>query len=531
MQITTHDTPSFADTVSLPHPDDVASAASPAPSRSPDTDDDAVANATQTLIDRGEPERAADLAAAHWVLRPASPAAAFNCGYAMQMAGRHADAIPPYRRALELAPEWPSLKNNLALSIRLTGGDPDVEFALVEGALDDNPNDVQAWTNAVITRINRFDLDGALRAAARATSLAPDNALALNNAATALKEAQRLDEAGQYATRAADLAPRNPTYRHNLSLLQLARGDFASGWRNYESRWEGSGELRGNLPVFTGPRWRGESLKGKTLLVWGEQGLGDVLQFCRYVPQLAERVHREGGRIVWNAFPLLASLLERSLARHVDLFDTSTQIADLPAFDFELPLMSIPGMLGLDGNAIVATTRYLQADPAATDAWRTALAGEQRLKVGLAWTGSRTHQRNPFRRVGLERFADAFGTLQQDVAFYSLQPGAQHDIEAARANGFVVNDFTREWRTVDDTAAFVGALDLVISVCTSVAHLSGALGQLTWVLLDANPHWVWQHERHDSPFYPSASLYRQRSFADWRPVLDEVATDLRGLAG
>ncbi|MDG0066905.1 hypothetical protein MMB92_23385 [Burkholderia sp. IO2] len=524
MQISPHDTPTLADT-------DDTMLATQADAASVDVDDDAVSTATQTLIERGEVEFAAQLAAAHWKLRPASPAAAFNCGYAMQMAGRHADAIAPYRRTLELAPAWPSLKNNLALAIRLTEGDPDLEFALIEGALDDDPDDARAWTNAVITRIDRFDLDGALRAATRAVALAPDSALAVNNAATAMKEAQWWGQAQTHAQRAVELAPHNPTYRHNLSLLQLARGDFASGWPHYEARWEGSAELRGNLPMFPGPRWRGESLKGKTLLVWGEQGLGDALQFCRYVPLLAERVHREGGRIVWNAFPVLGGLFGRSLATHVDVFDTSTRIEDLPAFDVELPLMSIPGMLGLDGDALAATAPYLHADAAAVDAWRAALAGEKRLKVGLAWTGSLSHQRNRFRRVGLERYADAFDPLQQDVAFYSLQPGAQHDIEAARAAGFVVSDCTREWRTVDDTAAFIGALDLVITVCTSAAHLSGALGRRTWVLLDANPHWVWQHDRRDSPFYPSASLYRQTTFADWQPVMDAVAADLRRLAG
>ncbi|HEM7902179.1 TPA: hypothetical protein U2L33_006324 [Burkholderia cenocepacia] len=524
MQISPHDTPTLADT-------DDTMLATQADAASVDVDDDAVSTATQTLIERGEVESAAQLAAAHWKLHPVSPAAAFNCGYAMQMAGRHADAIAPYRRTLELAPAWPSLKNNLALAIRLTEGDPDLEFALIEGALDDDPDDARAWTNAVVTRIDRFDLDGALRAATRAVALAPDSALAVNNASTAMKEAQWWGQAETHAQRAVELGPHNPTYRHNLSLLQLARGDFASGWPHYEARWEGSAELRGNLPVFPGPRWRGESLKGKTLLVWGEQGLGDALQFCRYVPLLAERVHREGGRIVWNAFPVMGDLFRRSLATHVDVFDTSTRIEDLPAFDVELPLMSIPGMLGLDGDALAATAPYLHADTAAVDAWRAAFTGEQRLKVGLAWTGSLSHQRNRFRRVGLERYAEAFGHLQRDVAFYSLQPGAQHDIEAARAAGFVVNDCTREWRTIDDTAAFVGALDLVITVCTSAAHLSGALGRRTWVLLDANPHWVWQHDRRDSPFYPSASLYRQTTFADWQPVMDAVAADLRRLAG
>ncbi|WP_404841730.1 hypothetical protein [Burkholderia cepacia] len=533
MQTTFPDTPSAPRMQPVQMPidrEDVASQPSTAPPAM-HADDNAVATLTQALIERGAIADAVDLAERHWHARPDSAHAAFNCGYALQIAGRHADALAPYLHTYELAPAWPSLKNNLALAIRLTNGDPDTEYALLERALDDNPTDAQAWTNAVVTRLERLDLDGALDAATQAYALAPESPLVANNTATVLKEAGQWDAAEAYARRAIDLAPDNATYRHNLSLLQLARGDFASGWRNYEARWVGSGELRGRLPAFAKPRWRGESLAGKTLLVWGEQGLGDVLQFSRYVPQLAERVRCEGGRLVWNAFPVMGALLERSLAQHVDVYDIATQPDALPVFDFELPLMSIPWMLGLDGDALATTAPYLHADPAATDAWRTALADEQRLKVGLAWTGSLSHQRNRFRRVGLERCADAFGGLQQDVAFYSLQPGAQHDIEAARAAGFVVNDCTREWRTVDDTAAFVGALDLVITVCTSAAHLSGALGRRTWVLLDANPHWVWQHDRRDSPFYPSATLYRQKTFAQWQPVMDAVAADLRRLAG
>jgi len=532
MQITTYDMPTLADIPRLQDDhDDAVQAVSTGAEAAPGRPDESVADATQMLIDRGDVTRAAELAAEHWRMHPASPAAAFNCGYALQMAGRHADAIVPYRKVLDLAPAWPSLKNNLALAIRMSGGDSDVEHALVEGALDDDPHDARAWTNAVITRLNRFDLDGAQRAATRAVWLAPGSPRATNNAAAMLKEAQQWDDAERYALRTCALDPHDPAHRYNLSLLRLARGDFASGWADYEARWRGAGELRGRLPVFAQPRWRGESLAGKTLLVWGEQGLGDVLQFSRYLPLLAERVHREGGRIVWNVFPELGALIARSLGHHADVFDIGTRIERLPDHDYELPLMSIPWLLGLDADALVTSVPYLRADVAATDAWRNALAGERRMKVGLVWTGSLTHQRNRFRRVGLERYADAFGNLQQDVAFYSLQPGAQHDIEAARAAGFEVSDMTREWKTLDDTAAFIGALDLVITVCTSVAHLSGALGQFTWVLLDANPHWVWQHDRRDSLFYPGASLYRQRTFADWGPVLDEAAADLRDLAG
>ncbi|WP_175813275.1 hypothetical protein [Burkholderia contaminans] len=531
MQITSHDMPTLADIPRLPADlADTTQSESVEAQAAPGMLDESIAAATQTLIERGDLARAAELAVMHWQQHPASPAA-FNCGYALQMAGRHAEAIVPYRATLALAPAWPSLKNNLALAIRQSGGDSELEHAFIEGTLDDDPGTPNAWTNAVITRVNRFDLDGALRAATRAVTLAPHSPLAANNATAVLKEAQRWGEAEQYAQRACALDPRDLAHRHNLSLLRLARGDFASGWHDYEARWHGAAELRDTLPGFARPRWGGESLAGKTLLVWGEQGIGDVLQFSRYVPLLAQRVHREGGRLVWNVFPQMGALIERSLGDHADVFDTHTRVEHLPPFDYELPLMSIPWMLGLDTDALFPSAPYLHADAAATDAWRHALSGETRLKVGLAWTGSLTHQRNRFRRVGLERYADAFAGMQKDVAFYSLQPGAQHDVEAAKATGFDVIDMTREWKTLDDTAAFVGALDLVVTVCTSVAHLSGALGQSTWVLLDANPHWVWQHDRRDSPFYPSAAFYRQRMFADWRPVLDEVTVDLRNRVG
>lgn len=145
------------------------------------------------------------------------------------------------------------------------------------------------------------------------------------------------------------------------------------------------------------------------------------------------------------------------------------------------------------------------------------------------WTGSHGHQRNPYRRVGLERYVDYFRELD-DVAFYSLQPGAGADVAAARTAGLDIADHTSEFKTFDDTAAYIGALDLVITVCTSVAHLSGAIGQRTWVLLEVNPHWVWLLDRRDSPWYPAASLYRQLQFGQWEPVFDDVTRDLAALA-
>lgn len=491
-------------------------------------DADALVRLTTTLVARQRPADALALAECAVRVQPGA-ATHFNHGYALQMAGRHADAVAPYRAALAIDAGWPSLRNNLAIALRLSGADRAEEIALLDAAVKHDPRDVQAWINLVVARIATHDLDAALACAERLADLAPDNALAMNNVAMAMKEAQRWDEAERHAARACELAPDDASFRFNLAIIQLVRGNHAAGWRGHEARWDGAGELRGRRPALPGPRWQGEPLAGKTLLVWGEQGLGDVLQFCRFVVPLAERVHREGGWLAWNTFPALGTLMQRSLGAHADVFGAGGGIDALPAFDYEVPLIGLPLMLGMEASTLAASVPYLRAEPGARDAWRARLAGDGRLKVGLVWTGSAGHQRNPFRRVGLERYADAFRGVD-GVTFYSLQPGADADVAAARAAGFAIEDYTAELTSFDDTAAFIGALDLVITVCTSVAHLAGALGARTWVLLDVNPHWPWLLDRRDSPWYPTATLYRQPTFGAWAPVMEEVSRDLRRVA-
>ncbi|MEZ0606382.1 tetratricopeptide repeat protein [Paraburkholderia sp. IW21] len=492
-------------------------------------DDDSIESLFTTLLEQHRHDDAIELAAIIAQLAPRRALAHFRFGYALQMANRHSEAIAPYRRALAIDPKLPRLRNNLAGALTITGGDLNEQLALLESAIHDEPGQGDAWINlAHASRVN-LNLPRALEAGAQAMQCAPHSSLAHNNYALALRETQRWDEAEQAAQTAVALAPNDATMRSNLAMLQLMRGDYAHGWHAHEARWEGSLELGGNRPAMPAPTWRGEPLAGKTLLVWGEQGMGDVLQFSRYIPLLAERVHREDGRLVWNSFPQMGALLARSLGDHVDNYSAGGGVESLPPFDYEIPLLSLPLIFDTREETIPATTPYLHADAAAIESWQQRLAGETRLKVGLTWTGSPGHQRNPFRRVGWERYATHFGGMQ-DVAFYSLQPGAEADVTAARAARLPMTDYTAGFATFDDTAAFVSALDLVITVCTSAAHLSGALGQRTWVMLDVNPHWVWLLDRRDSPWYPSATLYRQPRFGQWDSALEAVARDLGSLA-
>jgi len=480
-----------------------------------------------------EPARANEamrLSAAIARLEPQRAAAWFAAGLALQFANRHADAIEPYRRALAIERTFPNLRNNLASALMQIKSDSGEVLTLLEETVAAEPNNANAWINLGRVLPTDTDVTRPLEASRRALALAPHSALATNNYAMACKEAQQWDEAERAARSACQYAPNDASICLNLSMIQLLRGNYAEGWHGHELRWQGASELAVGRPAFPKPEWRGEPLAGRTLLVWGEQGMGDLLQFCRYVPLLAERVRREGGWLVWNSFPQMGALLSRSLGEHCDLYCVGGPVEALPPYDCEVSLLSLPLIFGTREETIPGPAGYLKPDPAATARWRARLAGEQRLKVGLAWTGSLTHKRNPFRRVGLERFAAHFAGIA-DTAFYSLQPGAGADVETARAAGFEIADFSAEWRSFDDTAAFVDALDLVISVCTSSAHLAGALGQRTWVLLDVNPHWVWALERRDSPWYPHTTLYRQKQFREWEPVLGEVGVDLAKLAG
>ncbi|CAD6521566.1 hypothetical protein ACFQ3P_09550 [Paraburkholderia sabiae] len=493
------------------------------------TDPESIAALIPQLLAGQHAAEAETISRACAALAPHHPGTHFQLGLTLQLMNRHSEAIAPYREALAIDPNVPSLRNNLAAALMSANpANPEVAV-LLKAALQETPDDANAWINLAKSRLAGFDLDGALEAEERALELQPDNLIALGNHGQTLREAQHWDDAERFTLAAHRAAPGKASFVSNLSMLHLLRGNYADGWREHEARWDGSKELAGKRPVMPGPTWRGESLAGKTLLLWGEQGMGDLLQFCRYVPVLAERVHREGGRLVWNSFPQMGALLARTLAQYADQFTLGGGVENLPTFDYEISLLSLPLLLETREETIPSTVPYLQADPRGVDTWRQRLAGEKRLKVGLVWTGSHGHQRNPYRRVGLERYVDYFRELD-DVAFYSLQPGAGAEVAAARTAGLDITDHTAAFNTFDDTAAYVSALDLVISVCTSVAHLSGALGQRTWVLLDVNPHWVWLLDRTDSPWYPSATLYRQAQFAQWEPVFDKLTRDLGELA-
>jgi len=466
--------------------------------------------------------------AARWCERePDCARAWFSLGLVHQQGGSIDDALRAYERAMSLDADVPMLRNNLA-ALHYTRGDYGQALAFGKQALRAEPNNVLAWTNLANVWLRMHEPDHALLAARRACVLAPEFGLAQLALSNAARESQQWGEAFDAIVRAAKSADTDPKIQFSVAMLQLMHGDFRNGWINFEARWSGSPELEDIEGFCPERRWRGEALAGKTLLVWGEQGHGDAIQFIRFLPLLVEQASRAGGKVVCCCFAPLYTLFKRSLASY-DVEMLPADVPSLPPFDYQIPLASLPLVLGVTLESLAAPASYLIADAGCAARRRDEIRRDERLKVGLVWTGSRNHQRNPLRAIEPARYAEALRAIP-GIDWYSLQVGARDDIERMRRAGLSVVDRTDEFTNFDDTAAFICSLDVVVTVCTSVAHLAAALGRPTWLLLDVNPHWVWMTERTDSPWYPSVRLYRQRSHRDWTIPLAELASDLRRVA-
>ncbi len=304
----------------------------------------------------------------------------------------------------------------------------------------------------------------------------------------------------------------------NLGLALLAHGEFAEGWREYDWRLA-IPELGGGLTAPAGPRWDGGDPAGRTLLLTSEQGLGDTLQFIRFAAPLAAR----GARVLVRTQPALAGLLASAPGVAAVLGSGDA----LPAYDAHLPLLSVAGALGIDAGTIPRAVPYLACDPRLAPGIEADLAPwRDRLKVGLAWAGSRAHGNDRRRSCPLAALAPLLG--MRGVAWFSLQKddGEEQIARVPEARDLVLLDARRDF---ERKAALIAALDLVVSVDTSTAHLAGALARPLWVLLPFAPDWRWQLDRGDSPWYPTARLFRQARAGDWPGVIADVQRALEAL--
>ena len=368
--------------------------------------------------------------------------------------------------------------------------------------------------------------DKSLVAARAAYQRDPTNPYALQCLGAVLGEFGRFEEQLVFLERAVSLAPSDPQIRVRLALRQLEEGDYEKGWRNYEARLEVF-RMMGkpvNAPV---PRWRGENLATKNIVIFNEPyfGLGDAVLFLRYIPVLAERARREGGLILLVIDEPLYPLFARTLVdygREVFLTTISRgqpwQLEHLRGRTLrQTSLASLPLLLG---ETLQPKFPYLAINPVKAAAWRERLLGDPNLKIGLCWTGRPDHPRNDLRSVPLPDLVRALEGIS-GLSLYNLQ--CDQSLEAKKS-GLI--DFTDEFATADDTASLIGSLDLIIAIDCFIAHLSGALGVQTWVLSDLNPPWMWGREGSTSVWYPGIRIYRQRQMQSWLSVFQAVRCDL-----
>jgi tetratricopeptide (TPR) repeat protein/ADP-heptose:LPS heptosyltransferase len=353
----------------------------------------------------------------------------------------------------------------------------------------------------------------------RALALRADIEQALRNKAIVLEQLGRIDEAIATYRRAVFLHPGDAEAGWNLALLQLLTGDFEAGWAGREAaRWNIPVLVEG-YPKLSRPIWRGaEPIGGKTILVCPDEGLGDVIQFARYVPMLAAR----GARVILIVQDELHPLLSRltGVAQCLPRSETTA-----PPYDVHCPLTSLPLAFGTRLDTIPAETSYLPA-PAAdrVQAWEQRLGSHDRLRVGLVWSGNPRHNNDRNRSMPFRTMARI---LDADATFVSLQKDLRAEDRPILEERTDIVDLTEHLTNFVETAALVSCLDLVISVDTSVAHLSGALGRPTWILLPYAPDYRWLLNREDSPWYPTVRLFRQDESHDYAGVIDRVHRELQ----
>jgi len=481
---------------------------------------------------------------------PAHAAAWCNRGNVLAAMNRSGEALTSYERALAIDPRhveslvnrsnalaalerWEEALAGLDAALALRPGDPDAVFnrgnvlksltrweealAAYELALTLRPGCAAAYFNRGVIEQELQQWTAALQSYDQAIAVQPDYAQVHSNRGNVLRELGQCQAAIASYDRALALDPDYADAHWNRGIAALLSGDFATGWAEYEWRWRcASGALIAPARSLAASRWSGaEPLANRTILVHHEQGLGDALQFCRYVSLLAQA----GAHTVLETPQSLASLLAAldGVGRIVPVG------ADLPACDYHCPLMSLPLAFGTDLASVPAPRRYLAGPAARVAAWQARLGERREPRIGLVWSGNTGPHTARNRAVPLAQLLEF---LPPGFRYLSLQKDPSAADALGLRNDARITDCSADLLDFSDTAALCECLDLLISIDTSVAHLGGALGRPTWILLQFSPDWRWLLGREDSPWYPSVRLFRQTRFADWEPVLQKVRREL-----
>ncbi|MGA2350534.1 MAG: tetratricopeptide repeat protein [Terracidiphilus sp.] len=495
------------------------------------------------------------------VQRPDFAAAWMNLGSLLREQGREVYAEAALMRAVELRPDLVSGWVNLAILERERCRPTEAE-AHLRKAFALNPEQVETLVAWCQFRSAQNDAAGAWQWLRWALARDPSHAEAVNmhgillhkerrfdeavkvfeqaevlghcaaasNRGNSLLDLGRADEALQAQERAVERDPSSPGARYNLSLTRLRLGHWEQGWPGYESRWHFREVHRGPR-IFSQPRWQGEALDGRRILLHAEQGLGDTIQFCRYVTLIEAR----GGTAILQVQEPALRLMQSLAAVRAGLAEVMLLGAMPSDFDLECPLLSLPAVFGTTVETVPWPGAYLGADPEFAHEKRAQFAdggGEFRpLRVGLAWAGNPRYKADGQRSVELTTLLPLLRNSPRTpgVAWISLQKGLAAEQLAMLPDDVFVRDGCSRDRDLAETASLVATLDLVITTDTCIAHLAGAMAKPVWILLPHLSDWRWMQQTEVTPWYPTARLFRQSAPGDWAGLIERVTGELSGL--
>ena len=445
-------------------------------------------------------------------LQPGAAAALTNKGLCLSGLGRDGEGEDCYRQALAVDPGFDAALLNLGNAV-LRRRDLAEAAALFDRLAAVRPDLMEGQIGRAELLLEQGDPVAAAGQARRCAEAHPDRPAAWAVLGRMLRMVGRSAEAAEAFERQMRLSPDDPAPAFGAAACRLRMGDFAAGFRGYRARWALAGRLPRHQHI---PEWTGQDLGGKTLLVWDEQGAGDTIMCLRFLPGLARRA----GRLVFES-PHALSVLWPGL----EIGTVVLRGQPVPAADYQIAMMDLPGVLGITTQDMGWTGPYIASAADRRRCWAERLGRRDRPRVGLIWAGNPEFSDDRWRSPGLETILPLLA--RRDVTFVGLQMGAGRKALEAWTPPPNFIDLGREIRDWADTAAILDEVDLLVTSCTGTAHLAGAMGRPVWTLICADADWRWLDGRDDTPWYPSMRLFRQKTLGDWSGAVGAVAADLR----
>ena len=444
-------------------------------------------------------------------IKPDDAEAHNNRGNALHSLKRFDEALASYDEALRIRPDYAEAYSNRGGGLQQLGLLKEA-LASYEQALHIKPQNAAALNNRGFVLQAHGRLEAALASFDQALQIKPDYAVAHHNRGLVLHRLRRLDEALASYEQALRLMPDAAVCHLDKGLCHLLRGEYPQGWKEYEWRWK-SDNVKHTRRHAGHPSWPGsQSVVGKRVLLWSEQGFGDTLQFCRYVRAVAEL-----GAAVYLEVPQPLKPLLQGLDGAAQVFGEGDA---LPEFDYQCPLLSLPLFFKSDEQSISGAP-YIAAP--STRRWVDEVLHGLNPRIGVAWSGNANQADDRNRSIPLSRFQSL---LPEGLAVVCVQKDIREADRAVLAERPAIRAVDTHLADFSDTAALINELDLVVTTDTSIAHLAGAMGKEVWILLSWAADWRWLLERTDSPWYDSATLFRQPAPGDWDSVLTEVKRKL-----